>query len=57
MDIVVVILVIFLLIFLLGGVGYPRAVGAPYYGGVNGILYLLAVLVLIVIVLKLLGVL
>jgi hypothetical protein len=55
MDVVTVVLVVFLLVFLLGGVAWPRpsAGGAP----INTLLYFLAVVVIIVVVLRLLGVL
>jgi hypothetical protein len=52
MDVVTVILVIFILLFLLGGVSAPRPVEGPAV--LNLVLYVLAVVVIIVVVVRLL---
>lgn len=54
MDAVTLILIILVILFLFGGYGWPR--GADGTAPLNGLLYLLAVVVVIILVVRLLGV-
>lgn len=55
MDAVTLILFILLVFFLLGGYGWPRGGDGP--APLSGLLYLLAVVVVVVLVIRLLGIL
>lgn len=52
MDALTLILVVLIVLFLVGGLGWPRPADGP--ANVNGLLYVLAAIVLVVLLVKLL---